>query len=402
MIRLLVLAMLFAVSTSWAHAEVCKPGSVEFELIQGPVVDEDTERSMQALAWNESDEELVAVWRDDSNFNLFAQRYDADLEPIDSSVNLTNSNGVQPQLEWNPVSERYALTWKTQDSEVGPFNSLVARVFNAGLGLMGTELSLSSSTSGFEGWLLPDLETGNFVATSRFDIRMYGINSDGTAGGTSPILDTGSAAPNGSIAHNRDDDEFLATWRSQSNNSLEGRLLDDELEPIGDVIEIHPQFPESLRAAYTFWDPVNEHYTVVFKLFDEESILARTVQPDGQPDEEFEVLIPDEGESIQLVQARWNEAFGGFVVVWNDETGSNIQLFDGHGQALTPAKNVSEFSDTKAAEPTVMVDLPDRGETVLMGSTWIEDEGDFTTTWRYRTRDCQTLFMDRFETAIPD
>jgi len=396
MTRFLMTALFLAGFTSWTHAGGCKPGSVEFELLQGPVIDEGTERFMQALAWNNGDEELTAVWRDTSNFHLFGQRYDVDLEPIDDPVNLTHTNGVDPQLAWNPVSERYALTWRTQDSNVGPFNSLVARVFNAGLGLMGTELSLSSSASGLEGWLLPDLESGNFVATSRFDIRMYGINSNGTAGETSPILDTGSAAPNGSIAHNRADNEFLATWRSPSNESLEGRLLDDELEPIGDVIEIHPESPGSGRAAYTFWNPAEEQYVVVFKLFEEESILARTIQPNGQPDDDYSVLIPDEEDSIHLVQALWNEAFGGFVAVWNDDTGSNIQLFSGQGQTLAAAQNIP---GTDMAVPDVMVDLPDRGETVLMGRSFV-DEGDFTTTWRYRTRECQILFLDRFEAAF--
>jgi hypothetical protein len=91
-------------------------------------------------------------------------------------------------------------------------------------------------------------------------------------------------------------EQYLVTWPNQVENSegLEGRIVNSDMQPVGDELVIAPRFPGSSRASFNFCDSPQQRYTVVYGAFDNDNIYMRTVSTDGQDiSSEYVLVTPD-------------------------------------------------------------------------------------------------------------
>jgi len=405
---LVLAAGLFCVNTLQAGTPACLPDELFVERIDGPVLVEGRSLGERSAAWNPANEEFLLIWRELDPAALKGQRFGLDFNPVDSlPVTLEASQPINPIVSFNGLAGRYAIAWQNQ-AAIGDFNSLIARVFQPDLTAVAPAAQLSGSGGGLEPWISP--AGGGFVASGRGPIQAYGLLPNGTPGNSSGSLPSTIAAPNGSVAHNTSNGEFLVTWRDQSNERLVAALLDSALNVSLPEFVISETFPASGRAANAHWRNDQGRYLVLFEGFQSDAILLRGVSAAGIPATQEIELVPDLALNFtEAVRVAWLDPFDGLLTVRVESpvgfSGTAVvRLFDSAGAALAPAIELpTDSADRQVQSMSSPLWIGDRQEVVFIGNLIDTETNESSTAfWRYRIQTCPFLFEDRFEApALP-
>lgn len=401
------LAAAVLLSTAQAQQPGCQPDEILIEALDGPVRLSERRLSESTAAWNPVEETFLLTWLDD-DLDLQGQRFNPDLTAFDPMpTELLGSPAFELAVAFNARAERYALAWLNQDSSVGEFNALIARVLDADTSFVGLPFALTGTRGAQESWLIASGD--GFEVSSRGPIAVRRINASGTPGPASPELPTGSApGPNGSVAHNPRDDEYLATWRNQTDGRLQGAILDSDLDPLVTSFVVSDTYPDGGRAAYTFWDERAQRYVVVFARSSDNGVAMRTVSPDGSTDPADIELIADGSVTVDVpTLASWQKDAGLIVHVRLEEEIDQagrviVRLFDGAGSAAAMPIELPTGAEEVATDVSRPLPLEGRDEVVFLGELEDSNTGDRSTAlWRYRIARCPQLFSDGFEPAMP-
>ena len=396
----------FCLPGAQAQQLTCTPGEFVVERLDGPQRLASLGLSEIPAAWNPDQSTFLLTWAG-GNPTLQGQRFSVDLSPIDAvPTELVSTRPFDPAVTFNAESGRYAVVWRNQEAAAGEFNSLLGQVLDEDISTIGPVLEVTPGSGGREPWVIAS--GSDFEAFSRSPVAVHRINSDGTLGPSSSALAPNDSvpAPIGSLAHNRLDDEYLATWRNQVDERLEGRILDNTLTSVGSNFVISSEFPTSGRAAYTFWDDESQRYLVLFGSFTDDSVRLRQVDPNGGVSPDDIELVSDQSlDSVSRGRASWL-ADAGLLVYVRTEAASGeesqiiVRLFDADGNLVTAPFSLP-VNPTEVAQSAVQpLPLTGRGEVVFFGGLFDEDtQQSSTALWRYRIGICPLIFSDRFESS---
>ncbi|NBD96250.1 MAG: hypothetical protein GVY11_07240 [Gammaproteobacteria bacterium] len=403
-ILLAVVVAVFSIPAT-AAGESCGSEEIILQHIDGPVTLGDDSLTSLSSAWNSEDDELLLTWRSDDTSFLLGQRFEPDLTPIDTApIVLEESSVVSPISTYNKGSNRYAVAWRTEDEDVGPMDSLVGKVFDSGLGVVGTRQNLSGESGGFEPWIAPFGD--DFVASSRFHVRAYELNADGTSGSTSEALGAKVALPNGSIAENPGANEYLVTWRDQINSRLAGAILSDDLSTDVSPFGISENLPDSQRAAYTFFNASEEQYIVVFDSFFTTEVFARRIDADGNVlgSSDIQLIAGEEVLWNSFIRAAWLPDIEGFVVIRPEpnaaETAfvSPIRVFSAEGELLHAPVALPTGPGEEVGQVDTALFVAERNELIVTAPlNNFEGRETRTAAWRYALSRCPEIHRDRFQ-----
>lgn len=313
----IALVLCLSAPAPWAAPVFLEGQSVD--LSSGTV----SQRLAPEVAYNSIDDEYMAIWfdtRNPGNNDVFGQRLGADgvLRGDNFPVIEFAEAQIDPAISHAPVVNSYLAGWRTQ--QAGYFNKGRGRILLADGSHAGSDFLIGN---GHEMSLVFSTEAEEWLSTARSpDIRGQRISSSGTlVGGGILLSSSGAPAPNGQAAYDPNNQRYLATFRNQVAERLEGRLVSVDGTLPGGIFTISDVFPASGRAAAAAFDPVNERYLVVFGMFQGTDVLGQFVDPDGTligP-----MLTIGSGLPSQVDPAlAYDAAYGGYVVVWYD--GSRI------------------------------------------------------------------------------
>ncbi len=278
-----------------------------------------TQRLAPAVAFNAVDGEYLVVWfdlRNPGNNDVFGQRVSDAVELIGGNIAIMEFAAAQvdPAVAHNPIDNEYLVAWRTQQS--GFFNKTRGRRLAADGALIGGDFFVGE---GFEMDLLHNPDTNEYLHTGRGSgIRGQRISSAGTLEGAAILIATsGAPAPNGEVARDPLNARSLATWRDQSNENLQGRLVADDGTLASGPILISAEFAESGRAAAVAHDAANGRFLVVFGVFQENRILGQFVDDEGAPAGPS-FTIADGLVSRPAPTMAFSPATGAYVVTFSD------------------------------------------------------------------------------------
>ena len=239
-----------------------------------------------AIAFNSQDNEFLLVWEESSlssTTSVASQRVSpaGDLLGDLVTIVIPESWQVTPITTYNANDNEYLLAWRSQ---LGwpEHNSTVGQRFSAALAPLGAVIQLSAAGVGFEGSVVHGTASNEyFLAARSYDPEPGGIFASRIAGDTvvdsSIEFDTtqgmafGWPAPNGEVAYNSLDDQYLAVWSVQayptwSAFNLRGGIASADGTLTGPPFEITfaPNFRAFYRAASVAFDPNAGRYLVAF------------------------------------------------------------------------------------------------------------------------------------------
>jgi hypothetical protein len=307
------------------------------ELVGG-MIDLDTGETSNmggvSAAYNSTDNEYRVVWFDSriaGQNDVYAQRVTAYGELIGTNVTIISGSNSQTDTgaAYNPTSNEYLITWKNQSDGPGSpgFNHTFGGIASATGGLIGGEVDLSNA--GLEPTLVYNsienqyfLEARNFAGGGTAGIYAKRIAANGSPiGADLTITTSGAPAPAGQMAYNVNGNQYLATWRDQSAESLKGRIVNANGTFATAPFVISSMFPESGLAAGAAFDPTNDRYLVVFSEFCASGVYGQFVSSSGTLDGSVFTIVEAMGARLTPVVA-YDGVNDAFLVVWiNNDTG---------------------------------------------------------------------------------
>jgi hypothetical protein len=303
-----------------------------------------------SVAFNTVDDEYRVAWFDsriEGQNDVYAQRVGADGSILGDDVEIIAgpASATDSSIAHDPVNNRYLITWRNQSGPPGSpgFNHAFGAIASADGGLITSPDDLSSG--GLEATLAYNavdgeffLEARNFAGGGTAGIRGRRIGADGAPIGNDLIISSvGAPAPAGQVVYNADANQYLATWRNQTAEDLEGRIVNADGTFETGAFPISDTFPSSGLAASAAYDPVNDRYLVIFAQFSGGPIFGRFVQPDGTtPEDQFTILDSAANLSPFLTYDPVNQAY---LLAWVDFTDGSVSvlLLDDAGNQLGEA-----------------------------------------------------------------
>jgi hypothetical protein len=291
-----------------------------------------TQRLAPEIAYNSQDDEYMAVWfdtRNPSNNDVFGQRLDSDGTLLGSNFPVIEFAEAQidPAISYSPVVNRYLAVWRTQQS--GSFNRGRGRLLEADGSQVGPDFLIGN---GLEMQLVYSPDADEWLSTGRSpDIRGRRVTSAGALAGSEIIFSSsGAPAPNGGVAYDTVNQRYLATFRNQVDERLEGRLAALDGTLIGGIFTISPIFPASGRAAAVAFDPILERYLVIYGVFQSGDLRAQFVDANGGLVGSELILLTGLPVSVDPALA-YDASSGGFVAAWFDGVGVTVQSLTADG-----------------------------------------------------------------------
>jgi hypothetical protein len=238
------------------------------------------------LAFNSQDDEFLLVWQEESASHpcdIAAQRVTATGTLVGgvATVIMADAYQVDPSVAYNVVDNEYLAAWRSQMGWPD-FNSSVGQRFAADLTLLGSPYQLTETGVGFENSLVYNSVNNEYFLTARsYTPDPAGIFGSRIAGGTvvdpSVEIDTTQGitfldpAPNGEVAYNSLDNQYLATYAVQgyptwSAYNLRGCITNADGTLAGPpfAITFPPIFRAFYRAATVAFDPNAGRYLVAY------------------------------------------------------------------------------------------------------------------------------------------
>lgn len=310
-----------------------------------------TQRASPSIAYNDIDHEYMVVWFDLQNLNttgndIFGQRVSETGILLGSNFPIIEFSDSQsdPRVAYNSVDNEYLVAWKTQ--QPGFFNDVRGRrVSNTGIILsddffiLGDD-PLGGGGGGNEFSMTYNPTANEYLVTGRGrGVRGRRVANTGNLLGDSEIIIEpfipGIPAPNGQVVYNPTTDQYFATWRDQAEiaRNLKGRHISASGALTEDVVIISPLFPDSGQAASAAFDPVNDRYLIVFKVFQENEILGQFISSAGNLiGDNFPVATSLATQSYPSIA--FSSIDNAFVVVWREENDIVVQLLSDDGSAI--------------------------------------------------------------------
>lgn len=289
-------------------------------------------------AYNGTDDEFRVVWNDSritGQNDVYTQRLDADGTLLGTNVTIVSGedSSSESSIAHDPVNNQYLIVWKNQSGGPGTpgFNHSYGGIASAQGGLIGRVTDYSNA--GLEGSIAYNGTDGEFLITARNfagggTAGIYGrrVDTAGNAiGGNVIISTTGAPAPSGQVCYNPNANQFLSTFRNQSNSTLEGRIINADGTFASPIFEISTMFPESGMAAGVAFDPVNDRYLVAFSEFCCSGVYGQFVAPDGTLVGGAFTVFPPNGHRLQPLTA-YDPVNSVYLVAWSDSDTGKIYL----------------------------------------------------------------------------
>lgn len=310
--------------------------------LQGGLIDLDTGVTTNmggvSAAYNSVDNEFRVFWFDSrisSQNDVYAQRVGTDGSLLGGNVTIKSDSNSKTDTACahNTATNQYFVTWRYQGGGPGSpgFNHSYGGLVSASGGLLTGPIDVSNA--GLEGTMVYNsvsneyfLEARNFAGGGTAGIYGRRISSTGSPAGSQIYIATsGAPAPAGQVAFNPNANQYLATWRDQTNSNLKGRLVNADGTFGGSAFIISTMFPESGIAASVAYDPVNDQYLVVFSEFCCGGVFGQFVSGAGSLVGSNFTIIPSTGDRVNpfLAYDNVNEAY---LVAWNNSTTGKIKI----------------------------------------------------------------------------
>jgi hypothetical protein len=310
----------------------------------GDIIDLDTGETSNmggvSTAYNSTDNEYRVVWFDSritGQNDVYAQRVAADGGLLGTNVTIIAGSNSQTDTACahNPTTNEYLITWRNQSDGPGSpgFNHAFGGIASATGGLIGSETDLSNA--GLEATLAYNsvdneylLEARNFAGGGSAGVYGRRVAADGSpVGGDIIITTSGAPAPAGQVAYNVNWNQYLATWRDQSAESLKGCIINADGTFATSPFVISSMFPESGLAGSVAFDPTNDRYLVIFSEFCASGVYGQFVSSSGTLDGPVFTIV--EATTARLAPfVAYDGVNAVFLVAWvnNDSGGLTVQL----------------------------------------------------------------------------
>ncbi|MGD8450920.1 MAG: hypothetical protein PVJ57_03805 [Phycisphaerae bacterium] len=327
-----------------------------------------------SVAYNSTDDEFRVFWFDsrieDQN-DVYSQRLSTLGELL--GANLTICAGIPSYsttaCAYDPIANQYFFVCRYQNGGPGTegFNHAYGGLVSARGGLIngltdvcngGLEPTLAYNSVDQQFFL----EARNFYGGGAEGIRGQRFDRDGNViGGGVTITNTDWPAPCGQVCYNSNANQYLATWREQSNENLQGRIINADGTFATSAFVISTMFPESVLAASAAFDPVNDRYLVLWSGFygggAYGQFLSLTGAPVGGP---FMVFEPD-GYRLKTFVA-YDPVNRVYLAAWQDLLDVWVQLLSDSGELLGDPINLGGYPD---GSPRVAVNTTSGGFLVV-------------------------------------
>jgi hypothetical protein len=347
----------------------------------GETIDLDTGQTTNmggvSLAFNSVDNEYRVVWFDSriaGQNDVYAQRVSPEGLLLGGNVEIISgpSSQTDTSVAYTPVTNQYFITWRNQSGGPGSpgFNHAFGGLVSATGGLLGPEIDVSNG--GLEATLAYNstdnqffLEARNFAGGGVAGIRGQRISGAGTLIGSGISIST-SGAPSGQVAYSRNSNQYLATWRDQSQEKLKGRVVNADGSLAGPAFVISDLFPESGLAASLDFDPENDRYLVVFSEFCCGGVYGQFVSSAGSLIGSNFTIVPSSTDRLSPFVA-YDGVNRTFLLVWKNSNTKAIKA-----QLLLP-------DGTSSGEAVSVVHPGSPGTTVRIAAN--TTEGGFLLAW---------------------
>ena len=327
--------------------------------------DEDTTQRLGSdVAYNSIDNQYLAVWFDTRNpgdNDIFAQRLSAAGERLGKNIPIMEfaSAQIDPAVAYSSAGNQYVAVWRTQ--QAGFFNQARGRMIMADgatpagdffVNPGGLEADIVARETAAAGIL-----SAEFLFTGRAGtINAQQLTPTGAFGSSIPLSVQFTSAPNGGVAYNPVDDEYLATFRDQVEENLKARLLIGGGQTIGDEIVVSDTFPASGRAAAVAHDPNNNRYLVLYGRFQEPNIDGQFVAADGTLiGANFTAISGTPSGAVPVVE--YLQAINMYIVAWRAGGAIVGQMLDADGGLVGDPLTIED--DTAASNPRMAVNSQD-------------------------------------------
>lgn len=361
--------------------------------------------SSPSLAYNDIEQEYMTVWSfSDLNEegegvrSLAAQRLSSTGSLIGVNIDFSGENTeTEPAIAYNSINNQYLVSFQFQS--VGLFDPTAPFPFNSSVGqrlttegeFIGDDFLISNA--GLEISLLHNPAVNEYFQSSRLfpGSGIFGqrIDSDGTRLGSSVRLDTSaiSSAPNGQVALNSRNNQYLATWREQGTDdfTVEGHLVDADGTLVGEQIEIVPP-PDFTFGATPFgsistvFDPINAQFLTVYDLPEDRQIRSQFVAPDGTRIGDDILLTENFTKDFSIA---FNESLETYLLSWTNEQGLFGQFISTSGSLINSPFSIAvgnRFFNTSVVANN--------------------DLGEFLVSWDVSTGSTQGIFAQRIDTTL--
>lgn len=310
------------------------------------------------LAYNSVEQEYVAVWRFSGNNggDLSLQRFSSTGDLIEGNILIPEDGNFinDPDITYNSLENQYLLSYwnNAPDSNPGLFGQLLT-VDGASI---GNNLFLSDVR--FEPSFVYNPNQNEYFQTSRRfpgENAIFGqrIDSDGSLLGSTIRIDSvGDAAPNGEVAFNNIDNQYLATWRNQSDLDIVGRLISADGSFLSDQFNIVEKTDigentELVFSINTVFDSTNTQFLVAYGIPETGHVEAQLVDADGSLIGD-EIIVFDQGYEISgndLISVAFSQELGIYLLVATTDSGLLGQFISDSGSLIDDSFVISSRND---------------------------------------------------------
>jgi hypothetical protein len=327
-----------------------------------------------SVAYNQTDLEFLCVWFDSrisGQNDVYGQRVSptGSLLGVNETVTAGADSATDTSVAHRPAANQYLVTWRHQAGGPGSqgFNPAFGRIVSAAIVPITTPMDMSNG--GLEATLVYNptadefmLEARNFAGGGVAGIYARRISPAGSPLNSDIIVSSsGAPAPAGQIAYNPADNQYLATWRDQTNSDLRGRILNADGSFATSAFIISSVFPSSTLAASVAFDPVDTRYFVVFGTFSGGPILGQFVTAAGVPDGPTLTLVNSAASLFPYVS--YDPINEVFLLGWREGSNISVQLLSRQGNILGSA--VPLVTGTATRDPRIAADTTAGGFLVV-------------------------------------
>lgn len=335
------------------------------------------------LAYNSSNKEYVVVWsfRGDDGGDLALQRFSSTGDLIGDNLQIPeNGNFINaPDITYNNRGNQYLVSFwnNAPDSNQGLFGQLLS----ANGVPVGNNLFINDAR--FEPSFLYNFNQNEYFQTSRRfpgGNAIFGqrIDSDGSLIDSAIRIDsTGDSAPNGEVALNNIDNQYLATWRNQSESPADvvGRLISTD----GSFVSGQFDIVEDAGLVFsidTAFDPTSTQFLIAYGNPSEGDVRAQLVDADGTAIGS-EIAIVDDGFQIageDFVSVAFSEELGIYLLTATTNSGLLGQFISKDGSLIDDTFIISPRSDISQNS---VVYNPDESQFAVSWNFNLSNEGIF-------------------------
>ena len=343
-----------------------------------------------ALAYNNEKQEYGAVWAfsSDSGIDIALQRFNAAGNLIGGNTLVPESGNFinDPDITYNGIDNQYLISFwnNAPDLNTGLFGQLLTAEGNP------IKNNFLISNARFEPSFLYNPNVNEYYQTSRHSpgngIFGQRIKSEGTLIGANTRIDSiGDSAPNGAVALNNVDNQYLAVWSNQADVAdVVGRLI----KPDGTFINEQFEIVEDSGLVFsisTAFDPINTQFLVAYGDPNEGDVLAQIIDADGTRIGD-EITLLDSGFFIfgnRSISVAFSESLREYLLV-----------------AITTEGLVGQFVSSSGSPINDSFVISPRNDIFQTSVVYNDDATEFAVSWNFNLSD-EGIFVQRIAPPAP-